>query len=163
MNASARNFGTVFVAVWFTAIASFTVAQVAPVDVGTASGISWAVVLVALVGVAVVFGAIYLHRKNPTAEAAALAQAHSDMAMIATKAHDALNWSQEHVAALIAKLPPPKATGGPQAAADGSEAIQGAADAPAAPAGPTAEQLAAVESAKAAYNASLAAVGQPPV
>ena len=129
-------------------------AQIGPVDVG--AGFSWPVVgILAVVG-AVIVGLIYWHRKNPTQEAAALAKAHEDMAAVALKAHDAL-------AKLIGKLETAKtAPEATPAVTDGGTVPASPYNVPAAPPGPSAEQLAAVAAARKAYADALAAAGIVP-
>lgn len=140
------------------AFASGATAQIVPVDIG--AGVSWPIVgMLAIVG-AVVVGLIYWHRKNPTQEAAALAQAHSDMAMIAAKAAGIAERATDALGAMIAKWehanPDPTEAAGAQ---DGATPGQASENAPQAVPGPSPEQLAAVAAARQAYLDALGAAG----
>jgi hypothetical protein len=146
-------------------------AQVQPVDVG-GGGISWPLVGIVLVIAGAILGFAYWRHHNPTQESAAMAQAHSDMAMVASKAHDSLNWAQQHLETLLHKLPEPAkidAEGAP-AAPDVSTPVPARQTAtngpelavPAVPTGPTAEQLAAIAAAKRAYDEARLTAGLPP-
>jgi hypothetical protein len=162
-----RVFGTVFVFLWFSCVGALALAQAQPVDLGAAAGINWLVVGIALLFVLIVLGAAYMHRKNPTAETAALVEANH-------AAHSSISWLHSHIESLIAKLEPAKTAAQATPAAVDVPAHQPAAGNAAAvdpvpvPAvasavsAPTSTQLDAIASKKADYDAALSAAGLPP-
>lgn len=149
-----------FCIILFFALPAF--GQLQPVS-GPAGFDWWPLIIVVIVG-ALIAGAILWHKRYPAGQAKALAEAHAALASVA---HNALDLAHRAVDKLG---PPANGPGAALAAPDGSGTAQPAANAaPIDPApvvtvaGPTPDQLDAIASRLAEYNAARAAGGLPPV
>lgn len=103
----------------------------------------WPLVIFGVAAIAIA-GLVVWHKRNPSGQTKALMDAHSAMGNLVNKTSEALNWSQQHVADLIAKVPakPPEVAHPPLETLDP-------------------DKLAAVEAARVAYENAKADAGIP--
>lgn len=110
--------------------------------VASVGGFDWWPLVIFGVVALVIAGLVFWHKRNPTQEAAALVKANSELIDLGHKLHSL-------AASAIAKLETPK-----------SSAPTVTELPPAAPSGPTPEQLAAIADAQAALDRAKTAAGQ---
>lgn len=125
-------------------ISSAAAQTLSPVAESSGSNLAVILILAALASFIAVL--VIWHRRNPSSEAKALSDANAALSMALAKAHEAIEWAHSHVHDLISKVPNATKADTVPAADSGL-------------AGPTAEQLAAVEKAAQAYSDAKIAAG----